>query len=459
MRSLLSPTLVASLGLTMLIAPSALSSEPAKDHHLIVGTDFTVKLDGQIHPVIGAGKRTFIVKRGEKTAELPLHKLKDIQFNRGLKLTRLAARIEKVDASMESDMAVAEQHEATQTSMAMTTMANLARDRALGKALDLEFSRGLYDSTSGVGGVQQTIAIIEARLHGDGGLQLGAWDEYARADRDIAISTSMRHDVMLRAATRTVNDGTEVELIPAITPNSVYLLVAGETVTKKVTTVAPLLAVDATKVDTRIVDAGGGRSDRFNLAFDVSAPERIDNAYLVLVTEFSPPERPNEVFRRVLTEKLGTLSPQRRRVDLFQTGFPPGFTVRTYVVTLFAEGQEIATNLSDAKMSMTREEAQQYVFAEHLAANKGKTLPPAAVLMAPRTQLRSLVSDPSARHPVYVSVDENGQVLNVSADSKGKQAPPAAVTNALQHFCFVPALKDGVPTPGRAKLVVTEFIR
>ncbi len=439
---------VASL-IALAFACSLAGAEAPKDHHLIVGSDFTVKLKGKVHPVVGAGNRTFLVKEDDRVAEMPLRKLKDIQIARGLKLTRQSARLSKIEAVLSSDTLAAEQHEAAQTSMAMASMASIQRDKAFGAMLDMDISRVAYDSTNPVMGVAQTIANIEAKM-GD------AWKAAVAAEQLMQSQQSFMQDLMIATASRPVNDGAEIELIPEIGPTSAYLIVPGG-LPKPVAKVA---AEAAPEEVPRVRNAGGDMSDRFDLEFHLSSPARIENAYLVLLTEYSAPKQHGtEVFRRVLTEKVGTIDAIPRRISLYQTGFPPGFQLRTYIVSLYADGQEIATNLSDSKMTMTRDEAQQYVFAEHLAANRGKTLPPAAVLMTSRSELRQLAADPLARQPVYVSVDENGQVVEVSTDSRSKRPPSPTIASALEHFCFVPALKNGVPAAGRAKLVVTEFLR
>ena len=147
-----------------------------------------------------------------------------------------------------------------------------------------------------------------------------------------------------------------------------------------------------------------------------------------------------------------------RKVALYQTPFPEGFHLRNYTIALYGNGQEVATNLSDTKMELTRDEAYQYIFVDYLSTHKGQTRPPAAVLMAPRAELKRLPASELSQS-VYVHVDKEGHVIKVSTDESGKHDAGSNIASALQYFRFIPALDKGVAVNGRAKLTVAEFVQ
>ena len=137
----------------------------------------------------------------------------------------------------------------------------------------------------------------------------------------------------------------------------------------------------------------------------------------------------------------------------------PGFVVTKYDVLIYGSGQQVATNLLENSAALSEDDAYQYILSQYLASNKGKTRPPAAVLMAPKSALNLNVADPELQQPVYVTVTANGTVSKVAGDATGSKDAPAAAKNALTHFRFLPALNNGTQTDGRAKLVVADFVK
>jgi hypothetical protein len=461
-------TLVSSLisGLVYAAPDAGGNTAADKDHVLFVGSDFVVFKDGKPHPVIGAGKRTVIIQEGNKKMELPLRTVKDIRISRGLKLSNLTATVDGIEAVMSSDAANAEAADQAMTGIALMVMGEMAIDKAYGDALRADMGRGAYDSNSKIRGNETSIAAAEAN-------QRDTRESAVRTLQQVSMQKQTLHDWVVKNGAVQTNTSDEIEITPELSNRSASLMVASSAPGNKSQAGTPAAdksgdntaaAAKQAKADgperkttIHVRDAGGGQSDRFDLEFRISAQRPLDSAYVVVVTEYTAPNHPGEIYRRVLSTSVGSINSTPRKISLYQIGFPAGFTLRTFTVDVYANGQEVATNLSDTKMTFNRDEAFEYIVANYLASHQGKTLPPAAVLMAPRSELRQVAGLADARSPIYVTVDANGNVVATSADAQGQGKPTAPLLDALKHFRFIPALDKGLPTEGRARLVVADF--
>ncbi len=461
----------ASLIATAAVTCGSPAPDQVKDHHLFVGSDVAVSLHGEYRPVIGADHRSFVVEVKGQARDVRRSEARAVRVSRGMKLSTLSASIALVDASTSSDRAAAEQMENLHSAMALTAMAQDQRDFLQGQELHEEWLASLANLPGDPrppdyparNAEFKANRVAEARsvfvpLMIDGQIL---------ADR----VSNIGHDRSLAAVAAVPNQGDGVELLPELSPRGASLTVAAKSTGPLLGNAAaspaksidvPPAEVDAPSLTTAtqlvIHDRGEGRSDRFTLQFTVASLRPIENAFVILNTEYTAPGR-QERFRRVLAQHIGRIDAKPKNVAVYEADFPSGFHVKDYTISLYSEGQEIATNLSPKRIDLTSAQAYQYVVTDYLATHKGETRPPAAVLMAPRSVLLSFDHEEELSRPVYVVVDAGGHVQTVSSDPSGQGEVPSSVRSALQHFQFIPALQKGVPVSGRARLVVADFTR
>jgi hypothetical protein len=434
-----------AIGALMIGACLARGADEQKDHVLFVGTDFGVLIKGQEYQVVDAGNRTVVFEDGGRRKEKPLRELPNINIHRGLKLTNVTAQIDKVEAVLTSDATNADIADQTFNVMAMQTMADMARDHAYGQMVDADVGR------AGVGSSQLLITGHDISVANAEQSQSSAFQNVVIAERLRASQQAVMEDLFTSTATAEANDGTEVEITPEMTHGAASLSVTGETPHTK-------SAPEQKKVTKAVIDAGNGRSDHLDVEFTISSPTPLESAYVAITTEYTIPKS-NEVFRRILTERVGRIDAAPKKISIYETNYPEGFHLRTYLIAIYANGQEVATNLSETKMTMTRDEAYQYLMVDYIASHRGQTRPPAAVLMASRADLRQAIASAPANRPIYVSVDQDGNVVKISSDQTGRHGVDPSLRDALEKFRFIPALEKGVPTAGRAQLVVADFAR
>jgi hypothetical protein len=198
-------------------------------------------------------------------------------------------------------------------------------------------------------------------------------------------------------------------------------------------------------------------STEVELTFDVSSPEPLENAYIVVVANYASPNKPGEVGRQISAREFAHIDSHPQRVKMSHAASVNGLVFKKFDMGLFANGQEVATNLSEKRMALTRDQAFQFFLIDYLSAHKGATLPPTPVLMTPRAEFRRQAAKTEINQTIYANVDKMGGVLAMSTDAAGTQRVPASVESALQNVRFMPALNNGAPVEGRVKVTLAQL--
>ena len=183
----------------------------------------------------------------------------------------------------------------------------------------------------------------------------------------------------------------------------------------------------------------------------------LDHAYIVVVANYGSSSKPDEVARQISTQEFGRVDSHPRRVKMRHAASINGHPFRKFEMGLYANGQEVATNLSEKRLALTSEQAFQFFFIDYLSTHKGATLPPAPMLMIPRTEFHPQVQNTDANQSIYANVDKLGNVLAMTTDSAGNRPMPAALESSLRNVRFLPALEKGTPVDGRLKFPLAQL--
>jgi hypothetical protein len=193
------------------------------------------------------------------------------------------------------------------------------------------------------------------------------------------------------------------------------------------------------------------------ISFDVSSPEPLENAYIVVIANYASPSRPGEIARQISAREFATIDSNPQKVKMSHAASMNGLPFKKFDIGLFANGQEVATNLSEKRMELTRDQAFQFFLIEYLSSHKGATVPPKPMLMTPRSEFRRQVAKAELNQTIYANVDKMGAVSAMSTDSAGTERVPASVRSALQNVRFMPALNNGAPVEGRVKVTLAQL--
>ena len=202
-----------------------------------------------------------------------------------------------------------------------------------------------------------------------------------------------------------------------------------------------------------------GNFDAMEVSFKISSPVHLDQPYMVILFKFHDPAAKPGVDGLVIhAQALDAIDDNPRYVRVLKGGLPIGFKMVDCSVHLYNHGTELATNRSDKRVELTRDEARQYLVLQHRGAHKGATLPAAAVRgTLPRAQRRGLTPT-QLTWTFHVKVASDGALQGVFKDADC-QVPlvDAGMVAAVGEVFFTPALEQGKPVDGVARVCLADI--
>jgi hypothetical protein len=197
--------------------------------------------------------------------------------------------------------------------------------------------------------------------------------------------------------------------------------------------------------------------DQLEITFEASSPETIKDAYAVLLTVMRLPAAPKDPVMSLAFRALPPLGPKPRRIALTHDGLPPGFAFERCEVHLYQGGRELATNFSERRIELSREEALQYLILKYTMDHAGRDLPPRPVVeLLPQDFAARLPADQRTR-AAEVHVRADGHVENVRLEPAGSGSADAYFEAALRDTCFYPALVKGQPVATDTTVLLTDL--
>jgi hypothetical protein len=324
---------------------------------------------------------------------------------------------------------------------------------SLRKASDIRITKGVKLST-----LTATISHVktDSVARADAAAQLAAMQSNLMMNEEASMAADRAHGRMILASAVTGGGGSAT----GAGTSTAAISAAYQQAASDYAGALPGLSLLAGSADTLLAHKlSDTDATDVELSFDVSSPQPLEHAYLVIAADYEDPGKPGVLSRQISTRALARIDKHPQAVRLNNPTSIGGMKFKKFDIALFADGQEVATNLSENKMPMTADEAYQFFRLDYLASHKGESHPPVAMLMTSRSEFRQTVQDADLNRPLYATIDETGSVVAISADAAGQQDLPAAMKSALQNVRFVPALKGGSPVDGRLKFTLAELLR
>ena len=431
-------------GFAFPFAVSAQTTNPiadAKDHVLFIGTDLSVNQDGKLYHVVGATRKTLKIEKNHALTDVRLASGANIKVNKGVKLSNLSATISKVQTDSVDRVSARAQLAAMQSIMALMDEASDQQDRLHGAVVRLQ--------TFGDARIDDPMFSGYAGAPG-----------YGKADSDGIMAKYVNGLVQMDSLRSSLNTQLMQEIAKEALPEDEVTLDASR---------LPGLNLIGSSSITESGSAGSAKSfERGNvptgtaeveLTFEVSSPEPLDHAYILVVANYVSLSNPDKIARQVSAREFEHIDGRPTRVKMFHPASINGLPFKKFDIGLFANGQEVATNLSEKRTALTSDQAFQFFLIDYLTAHKGATLPPSALLMKPRAEIRRQVEKTETNQTIYANVDKSGKVLALSSDAAGSQRLDSSVESALHHIRFMPALEKGKPVDGQLKFRIADLIR
>ena len=204
----------------------------------------------------------------------------------------------------------------------------------------------------------------------------------------------------------------------------------------------------------------GAGYDALEVTFDISAARTLDEPYLVMITRFHERDAEPGTFRNLVYAKaLDPILPKAESVHFVQTGFPVGFELKGFELHLYNEGEEVATNYSPQRETLTTDGAFEYVKEAYLKAHKGETLAAAPVLAGTLpADLQDRLAKGMYAGTIYVRVSKDGLAEESYADAAcSKRIEDPYVESVVRSIRFKPALSNGRPVEGTSSVRLAQL--
>ncbi len=190
----------------------------------------------------------------------------------------------------------------------------------------------------------------------------------------------------------------------------------------------------------------------------ISAPREIENAYGMLRLVVTDPANPRVHVCTIRFLPLPRLGPEPHDVRVAVGGLPAGFAVEDCRLHVFVAGRELATSNSPNRLTVSPDEAHQFLVLRYLANQKKSTIPPAIIPELLPPDLAAHVGGQERSLAIDFAIDRDGKVT-------GLTLPPGAgdlsreLLTMLRSLRFYPALVNGTPMDSSGTFALSEFIR
>ena len=194
--------------------------------------------------------------------------------------------------------------------------------------------------------------------------------------------------------------------------------------------------------------------DAMDVTFEVASPQPLNSPYVVIVAQYRErDERPGIAHNWIYARTLEPIDSKPRKVRLLQGGLPPGFELLNFKLHLYDRGQELATNVADKRVPLTRDEAFQYVLIDYVSSHKGASLPATPVMGRLPADLRTRLGSGQLTQRFFVKVSKDGLPVETYVDeSCSHKVDDPYLQSVIQDIRFNPTLEKGRPIEGIALL-------
>lgn len=392
---------------------SVVEAPSTKTHTLFMGADFSLNLDRDNYPVTDVvGSNWIIVINGRRREVSARHAPQDIKIAPNLKLTETSAFIQ-----------------------GFTRMPAYS----YGNDPNVLLTRGMAQAAMGnatvIGAAQDAMNVVDTVSN----RALGPARSFALTDSQLSASAIMSK---IYAGTDPLGLGNSSPV-----PGNMAAAAASG------------LAGLGNGLETSPGALASKGLDALDVAFDIRCSRLLRDPYVITTARFhNPSAKAGMVQNLIYAQSIHPIDEHLSSVHFVETGFPFNYELLEFRVHLYNDGEEIATNISEDRVELTRDEAFQYVRMEYVAAHRGQTLPAVPAMAKLPGDFKARITEGMYRDPVYVRVDQQGMAFEAFSDPAcTKQVNDAYLNDVIRRIRFKPALNDGRPVQGTVQLSVANL--
>ena len=194
--------------------------------------------------------------------------------------------------------------------------------------------------------------------------------------------------------------------------------------------------------------------DAMEVTFEVSSEKPLTAPYVLIIARYHEKDaKPVKSRNWIYAKALAPIDQKPRKIQVKAAGFPPGFVMEDFKVHLYDHGQELATNVADRRVPLTRDEAFQYVMIDYVSSHKDATLPPTPAMGKLPADLRSRLTSGQLAQTLFVRVGKDGLPAESFVDAACSQkVTDPYLQSVVADIRFKPALEKGKAVEGIAQL-------
>lgn len=198
--------------------------------------------------------------------------------------------------------------------------------------------------------------------------------------------------------------------------------------------------------------------DALEMEFELTSGTPLKAAYMIVVAQYHSKERPKDSENWIFAKSLGAIGSSPRKVWLREGGLPPGYVLENVRMHLYEDGVEIATDLSENRASLTRDEAHEYLVIDYTSTHKTDTVPAQLALTKLPADWATRPKDESFSKTYFVKVDKSGRPVGAFEDAACTTAIANPYCDAvLRDQLFLPALEKGSPVDSVVRIKLSKL--
>ena len=384
------------------VAPTAAIAAPTgepKTHALFMGTDISIQYNKKLYQLQDVIDTSFIISVDGKKTSIPMRgEPHNLKLEQSLKLTNVSASLTKLTVERAytpgNDPRMLRQIEASHAANAIGDNASLAE----GKYIVAQNKFGSAINPNAATGADISAANLDAIA--------------AQASKD-ALAANQMADAQFN--TEYTNSG-----------------------------LAQLRARS---------DMARELYDGIEVNFTISSATELKSPYVVVVVNYhTDGGKAGGARDLIYARALDPIGSKPEKIHILQGGLPHGYILDGYRVHVYNLGQEVATDVVPNRVSLTREEAFEYVKAEYLGAHKGATLPSVPAMGKLGLETKAQLTAAQIGGTYFVKVTKDGKPEEAYLDESCSQPVDSVVETVVKNVRFFPALEKGKLVDGVARL-------
>jgi hypothetical protein len=382
------------------VLPTAAPTGEPKTHALFMGTDISIQYDKKLYQLQDVVDTSFIISVDGKKTSIPMRgQPHNLKLEQSLKLTNVSASLTKLTVERAytpgNDPRMLRQIEASHAANAIGDNASLAEGKYI--VAQNKFGVGI-DPSAGGGYAKISADALDAAA--------------AQASKDALAATQMA-DAQFN--TDYANSG-----------------------------LAQLRARS---------DMARELYDGIEVNFTISSATELKSPYVVVVVNYhTDGGKAGGARDLIYARALDPIGSKPEKIHILQGGLPRGYSLDGYRVHVYNLGQEVATDVVPNRVSLTREEAFEYVKAEYLGAHKGATLPSVPAMGKLGLETKAQLTAAQIGGTYFVKVTKDGKPEEAFLDESCSQPVDSVVETVVNNVRFFPALEKGKLVDGVARL-------